>query len=70
MHFVYHIKNSARLVQNCRRNPKTKNLKPFSKKIITSAALWRSHKRCMVIHDFRALNIALGPLKKIKKNCF
>ena len=24
----------------------------------------RSHKRCMVIQDFRALKIALGPLKK------
>ena len=32
-----------------------------------SAALRRSHKRCMVIHDFRALKIALGPLKKIYK---
>ena len=35
-----------------------------------SAALRHSHKQCMVIHDFRALKIALGPLKKIKKKLF
>ena len=35
-----------------------------------SAALRRSHKRSMVIHDYRALRIALGPLKKILKKLF
>ena len=70
MHFVHHFENSARLVQNCQRKPNTKNLKPFSKKNNHSAALRRSHKLCMVIHNFRALKIALGPIKKIKKKLF
>ena len=35
-----------------------------------SAALRRSDKRCMVFHNFRALKVALGPFKKIKKKLF
>ena len=35
-----------------------------------NAALRRSHKQCVVIPDFRAPKITLGPLKKIKKKIF
>ena len=63
MHFVHHIKNSAQLVQNCRR-------KPIFQEKNHSVALRPSHNQCMVIHDFPAMKIPLGPHKKSKKNLF
>ena len=47
-----------------------KKLKTIFQEKNHSAALLRSHKGCMVINDFRALKIALGPLKKILKKFF
>ena len=69
MHFVHHLKNSDRLVRNCRRKQK-KIFKTIFQEKNHSAALRRSHKRCMVSNDFQALKLALGPLKKIKKKLF
>ena len=66
MHFVHHIKNLVRLVQNFWTKPKTRKLKPFSKKRATVVALRAPLNQCMVIHDFRALKIPLEHLKKKK----